>query len=165
MLEFLSLQSGLKFLRVWTRREARLHDWLPIVCHIVLSRLIETLTSFLMCKKKKKKDRKKKGLKYFRPWIFTMQHWIMQQSVNYSSLWLCCGHALKSMQNGYGPSVLCQHISLRIAYQRDLSLRVDFVLFFFSFFFLIMCFKSCTCYSSREAIPVDKCCVSRGKHK
>lgn len=39
----------------WARREAWFHNWLPIVCHIVLSRLIETLTSFLIIRTKKKK--------------------------------------------------------------------------------------------------------------
>lgn len=33
-------------------------------------------------------NEKTRSLKYFRPWIFTMRRWIMQQSVNYSSWWL-----------------------------------------------------------------------------
>lgn len=57
------------------------------------SRLIETLTSVSI---------KKKSFKFARPWIFTTVHWIMQWSVNYSSLPDRDGCALKSMQKwGY----------------------------------------------------------------
>lgn len=59
----------------------------------VSSRLIETLTSVSI---------KKKSFKFARPWIFTTLRWIMQWSVNYSSLPDRDGCALKSMQKwGY----------------------------------------------------------------
>lgn len=53
------------------------------------------------------------------------------QSIIHLTLWLRYGgHALKSMQKrgrGTGPNMLRQHISLRNAYWRDLSLNVDFI--------------------------------------
>lgn len=64
------------------------------LCYLnVSSRLIETLTSVSI---------KKKSFKFARPWIFTTVRWIMQWSVNYSSLPDRDGCALKSMQKwGY----------------------------------------------------------------
>lgn len=64
------------------------------LCYLnVSSRLIETLTSVSI---------KKKSFKFARPWIFTTVCWIMQWSVNYSSLPDRDGCALKSMQKrGY----------------------------------------------------------------
>lgn len=64
------------------------------MCYLnVSSRLIETLTSVSI---------KKKSFKFARPWIFTTVCWIMQWSVNYSSLPDRDGCALKSMQKwGY----------------------------------------------------------------
>lgn len=60
------------------------------LCYLnVSSRLIETLTSVSI---------KKKSFKFARPWIFTTVRWIMQWSVNYSSLPDRDGCALKSMQ-------------------------------------------------------------------
>lgn len=60
------------------------------LCYLnVSSRLIETLTSVSI---------KKKSFKFARPWIFTTVCWIMQGSVNYSSLVDRDGGALKSMQ-------------------------------------------------------------------
>lgn len=64
------------------------------LCYLnVSSRLIETLTSVSI---------KKKSFKFARPWIFTTVRWIMQWSVNYSSLPDRDGCTLKSMQKwGY----------------------------------------------------------------
>lgn len=60
------------------------------LCYLnVSSRLIETLTSLSI---------KKESFKFARPWIFTTVCWIMQWSVNYSSLPDRDGCALKSMQ-------------------------------------------------------------------
>lgn len=68
------------------------------MCYLnVSSRLIETLTSVSI---------RKKSFKFARPWIFTTVRWIMQWSVNYSSLPDRDGCALKSMQK-WGSRMWC----------------------------------------------------------
>lgn len=90
----------------------------------VSSRLIETLTSVSI---------KKKSFKFARPWISTRICWIMQWSVNYSSLPDRDGCTLKSMQNG---ATECDAVSTH--FTEDCLVLQDKFLFqhWFFFFFL-----------------------------
>lgn len=99
------------------RAELELQSPLIATLYVVFPRLIETLTSFSI---------KKKNMKRSRPWIFTMLCWIMQRSVNYSSRRLSVTATLsKACKMDPCTAMLCQHISIRIAYDVELSFGVN----------------------------------------
>lgn len=93
----------------------------------VSSRLIETLTSVSI---------KKKSFKFARPWISTRICWIMQWSVNYSSLPDRDGCTLKSMQNG---ATECDAVSTHFT-EDCLVLQDKFLFQHWFFFFLSVSF-------------------------
>lgn len=114
---------GTFFLHSWVKlkrgapNSARFHDWLLFVRHIVLSRLIETLTSFLM---KRRGAWNISGLEFLQ----CAAELCSNQSIIHLGGWLCYGHAAKWEWAGRAVST---HFTQELLTGEIKPLNVDFI--------------------------------------